>query len=78
MFSPTFLTKGADRKYEKKGKARRAYIASQNNDDSSSSSLLKNDKEANLCLMKNKDSETSSASSNTFINFENYNQLLDP
>jgi len=45
--------KGADKKYEKKGKARRAYIAWQDNDDLSSSSSSKNIKEVNLCLMTN-------------------------
>ena len=49
--------KGADRKYEKKGKARRAYIVWQDNDDSSSSSSSKDDEEANLCLMANEELE---------------------
>ena len=69
--------KGVVRKFEKKGKARRAYISWQDNDDSSSSSSSKEDKEANLCLMENEDSETNSVSSNTSMNFENYSQLFD-
>jgi len=57
------------------GKARRAYIAWQDNDDLSSSSSSKEDEKANLCLIAKKESETSSVSSNTSINFENYSQL---
>jgi len=37
----------------------------------------KEDEEVNLCLMANEGSETSSVSSNTYVNFENYSQLLD-
>ena len=33
--------------------------------------------EVNLCLMAKKESETSSVSSNSSINFENCSQLLD-
>jgi len=43
------------KKHEKKGKSRRAY-----NDDPSSSSSSSEDEEANLCLMANGESETSS------------------
>jgi len=64
--------KKGHKKYEKKGKSRREY-----NDDSSSSSLSKEDEEANLCFMAKDESESSSVSSNTSINFENYNQLLN-
>ena len=70
--------KGANKKFEKKGKVRRAYIAWQDNDDSSSSSSSKEDEEANLCLMENEDSETNSVSSNTFVNFENLVNFLMP
>jgi len=48
--------KGADRKFEKKGKVRKAYIPWQDNDDSSSSSSSKEDGEVNQCLMANEDS----------------------
>jgi len=59
------------KKHEKKGKSRRAY-----NDDSSSSSSS-DEEEANLCLMTRQESDTSSVSSSTSINFENYSQLLE-
>ena len=59
------------KKHEKKGKSRRAY-----NDDSSSSSSS-DEEEANLCLMTRQESDTSSVSSSTSINFKNYSQLLD-
>jgi len=58
------------KKHEKKGKSRRAY-----NDDSSSS-FSSDEEEANLCLMTRQESYTSSVSSSTSINFENYSQLL--
>ena len=61
------------KKHEKKGKSRRAY-----NDDSSSSSSSKEDEEVNLCLMAKEESISSSVTSSTSINFENYSQLLDP
>jgi len=48
--------RGASKKIERKGKARRAYIAWQDNDDSSSSSSSKEDEEANLCLMAKEES----------------------
>ena len=69
--------KGTSKKFEKKDKARRAYIAWQDNDDSSSSSSSKEDEEVNLCLMAKEESESSSVSSSTSINFENYSQLLE-
>jgi len=69
--------KEANRKFEKKDKARRAYIAWQDKDDSSSSSSSKEDEEANMCLMANEDSETSNVSLITSVNFEHYSQLLD-
>jgi len=43
--------RGASKKIERKGKAKRAYLASQYNDDSSSSSSLKEDEQENLCFM---------------------------
>ncbi|XP_068491974.1 uncharacterized protein [Phaseolus vulgaris] len=43
--------RGASKKFEKKGKAKRAYIAWQDNDVSSSRSSSNGDEEANLCLM---------------------------
>jgi len=67
----------ANKKFEKKGKARKAYIAWQDKDDSSSSSSSKEDEEANMCLMAKEDSETNNVSFNTSVNFENYSQLLD-
>ncbi len=68
--------RGASKKGEKKGKAKRAYIAWQDNEVSSSSSSS-GDEEANLCLMAKGESDISSVSSNTSIKFENYNQLID-
>jgi len=68
--------RGASKKFEKKGKAKRAYIAWQDNHVSSSSSLSNGDEEENLCLMAKGESETSSVSSNTLIKFENYSQLF--
>ena len=59
------------KKHEKKGKSRRAY-----NDDSSSSSSS-DEKEANLCQMTRQESDTSSVSSSSSINVENYSQLLE-
>jgi len=59
------------KKHEKKRKSRRAY----NNDTSSSSSS--DEEEANLCLMTRQESDTSSVSSSTSINFENYSQLIE-
>jgi len=66
----------ASKKGEKKGKAKRAYIDWQDNEVSSSSSSSANE-EANICLMAKGESDTSSVSSSTSINFENYGQLLD-
>jgi len=43
--------KGASKKFEKKGKAKGAYIGWQDNDVSSFSSSSNGDEEANLCLM---------------------------
>jgi len=40
-----------ERKKEKKGKERRAYIAWEDNDDSTSTSSQEGSEEANLCLM---------------------------
>ena len=59
------------KKHEKKRKSRRAY----NNDTSSSSSS--DEEEANLCLMTRQESDTSSVSSSSSINVENYSQLLE-
>ena len=58
------------KKHKKKGKSRRAY-----NDDSSSSSSS-DEEEANVCLMTRQESDTSSVSSCTSLNAENYSQLL--
>jgi len=69
--------KGANKKFEKRGKARRAYIAWKDNDDSSLISSSKEDEGANLCLMEKKHSKTISVSYNTSVNFEKYSQLLD-
>jgi len=69
--------RGANKKFEKKGKVKRAYISWQDNDVYSSSSSSNGDEEANMCLTAKGESETSSVSSNTSINFENYSQLLD-
>jgi len=64
--------KGGYKKYKKKAKSRRAY-----NDDSSSSSSSKDDGEANLCFMVKEEFESSSVSSSSSINVENYSQLLE-
>jgi len=63
--------KGSGKKFEKKDKSKKAYIAWDDNYVSSSSE----DEEANLCLMAKGESDTSSVSSCTSINFENYSQL---
>ena len=68
--------RGASKKGEKKGKAKKVYIDWQDN-DVSSSSLFSGDEEANLCLMAKEETDVSTVSSSTSINFENYNQLLD-
>ena len=68
--------RGASKKCEKKGKAKKAYIVWQDNEVSSSSSSS-GDEEANLCLMVKEETDVSSVSSSTSINFENYNQLLN-
>jgi len=60
------------KKYKKKGKSKRSH-----NHDSSSSLSSKEDEEANMCFMAKDESESSSLSSGTSINFENYSQLLD-
>jgi len=39
--------------------------------------MMIEDEEVNLCLMAKEESKSSSVSSNTSINFENYSQLLD-
>jgi len=59
------------KKHEKKGKSIRVY-----NDDSSSSSSS-DEEEANLCQMTRQKSDTSSVSSSSSINVENYSQLLE-
>ena len=69
--------RGESKKIKRKGKARRAYIAWQDNDDSSFNSSSKEDENVNLCLMTKEELETSSVSSRTSINIENYSQLLD-
>jgi len=63
----------SSRSFEKKGKSKKAYIAWDDNDVSSSSE----DEKANMCLMTKGESESSSVSSNTSFNFENYSQLLE-
>jgi len=63
--------RGASKKGEKKGKAKKAYIGWQDNEVSSSSSFS-GDEEANICLMAKEETDV-----NTSINFENYSQLLD-
>jgi len=69
--------KDFDKKQEKGGKARSAYIALQDNDDSSSKSTSSDDEEENLWLMVKDASDTSSVSSNSSEKFENYSQLID-
>jgi len=49
-----------DRKKEKKGKERRAYIAWEDNDDLTSTSSQEGSEEANLCLMAGYESSSSS------------------
>ena len=62
----------ADFKSEKKGKAKKAYVAWDDNEVSSSSSY--DDEEANLCLKASVSSNTSSSSS---IKGNNYYQLIE-
>jgi len=69
--------RGQSKRFEKKGKTKSTYISWQDNDVSSSNSSSNGDEEANLCLMAKGESDTSSVSSGTSINFENYSQLLD-
>jgi len=52
--------KVGDRKKEKKAKERRAYIAWEDNDDSKSISFQEGSEEANLCLMAEYESSSSS------------------
>jgi len=63
-------------KKEKKAKSKRAYIAWDETDVSSSSSSSSEDEEANMCLMAKEEDDASSVSSCTFLNAENYNQIL--
>ena len=67
--------KAHEKKSNKSGKGRKAYIAWEDNNTSSSSSSHE-DVEANLCLMAGKNYEVCSMNSNTSFNSENYSLLL--
>jgi len=67
--------KAPEKKKNKAGKTRRAYIAWEDNATSSSSSSHE-EIEANLCLMDGKSSKVSSMESNASFNSTNYNTLL--
>jgi len=66
--------KSVDRKKEKKPKERRAYITWENNDDSTSSSSQDESEKANLCIKAGY--ESSSSSQVSFLDKNDYNQLL--
>ena len=57
--------RGAIKKVEKRGKARKTHISWQDNDDSFSRSSSKEDEKVNLCLMAKEESKSSSVSSST-------------
>jgi len=67
--------KAQERKSNKSGKGRKAYIASEDNATSSNSSSHE-DVEANLCLMVGENSDASSINSSTSFNSTNYSSLL--
>jgi len=64
------------KKSERRGKAKKAYIAWQDNEVSSFSSSSE-DAEVNLCLKENEEYESSTVSSNSSVDVENYSQLLE-
>ena len=67
--------KAPEKKNNKSGKTRRAYIAWEDNATSSSCSS-EEEIEANLCLMAGRDSEVSSTESSDSFNSTNYNTFL--
>ncbi|XP_068486973.1 uncharacterized protein [Phaseolus vulgaris] len=68
--------RATSKKSEKKGKAKKPYIAWEENEVFSSNSSSGGE-EVNLCLMAKGESFMSCISSSTSINFETYSQLLD-
>jgi len=64
-----------EKKTNKLGKGRKAYIAWEDNSTSSKNSSHE-DIEANLCLMAGENTKVSSANSSTSFNNTNYNSLL--
>ena len=67
--------KTQEKKINKYGKNRRAYITWEDSDTSSNSSSHE-DVEANLCLIAEQNSEVSSMNYGTSFNIENYSSLL--
>jgi len=67
--------KAPEKKNNKSGKTRRAYIAWEDNATSSSCSS-EEEIEVNLCMMAGRDSEVSSTESSASFNSTNYNTLL--
>jgi len=67
--------KTQEKKGNRSGKGKKAYIAWEDNVTSSNSSSHE-DVEANLCLMVGDNSEASSMNSNTSFNSTNYSSLL--
>jgi len=62
------------KKSERRGKAKNVYIAWQDNEVSSSNSSSE-DAEVNLCLKAKEEYESSTVSSNSAIDVENYSKL---
>jgi len=73
--SMTNKDKGQEKKSNRVGKTRRAYIAWEDNDTSWSNSLQE-EIEVNLYLMAGEKSEVNSVNSSASFNSENYNSLL--
>ena len=74
---PSIATKdkAPEKKNNKSGKTRRAYIAWEDNATSSSCSS-EDEIEANTCMMAGRDSNVSSTESSASFNITNYNTLL--
>jgi len=74
---PSIATKekATEKKNNKSGKTRRAYIAWEDNATSSSCSS-EDEIEANTCMMAGRDSDVSSTESSASFSSTNYNTLL--
>jgi len=64
-----------ENKSHKKSKSKRAYIAWDDSGVSSSSSYASEEEEAKLCFITKQESDTSSVSSNSSIDSENYSHI---